>query len=512
MATSQTLPFWWDDVSDFYTLEHLVFRPLNRVFSRIAVISFKKVNNRQTLEGCLNLRADVTPVPEKTVLSVGTMIELRSSFAAMRGDGLFKEICSLMSDSYLDTRSQMNYALFLYSMGKLDFWQNSVVLAEAGGEAIDAAAAPVAAEAVGVEDEHALRRRLHEGTLTTKVGATNRDVSDYWHGLQEDYRANADVKERISYGTSSYGLQDNNNFWFLGPELHIHESRKLEEAEYRYFETEDSLHKYATIIDEHLLNFDYLIQATGRFIGHSLTPDEMVSLHDVYEELDPNQRKMQASYVLQFLWQNLSNEFDVIGPYFKSEAGMKHQFVMTCILNAIHALHLYGFVGHGNCFGWCKYQLSCHKVLHNGVVHIYGMNPKEGNHTQDQGKEPKEQKNAGSVKTFGNKKPKLLRKKKHFNQRGDRVVNIPSSEAGTSTEAGNANTAEVMAMEQEEPSCSGATTDENGEFVCDVKSSKDATTQTKEFQYMFYKHIYKAPDREYFNSDDKVRFYTGLSS
>ncbi len=39
------------------------------------------------------------------------------------------------------------------------------------------------------------------------------------HGLQEDYRANADVKERISYGTSSYGLQDDNNFWFLGPEV-----------------------------------------------------------------------------------------------------------------------------------------------------------------------------------------------------------------------------------------------------------------------------------------------------
>ncbi len=50
-------------------------------------------------------------------------------------------------------------------------------------------------------------------------------------------------------------------------QLHTHESRKLEDAEYRYFDTEDSLHKYATVIDEHLLNFDYrgyLIQATGR--------------------------------------------------------------------------------------------------------------------------------------------------------------------------------------------------------------------------------------------------------
>lgn len=74
-----------------------------------------------------------------------------------------------------------------------------------------------------------------------------------------------------------------------------------------------------------------------RFIGHSLTPD------DIYEELNANQKKMRASYVFQFLWRDLSSEFDVIGPYFKSEAGMKHQFVMTCILNTTHAFHLYSF-------------------------------------------------------------------------------------------------------------------------------------------------------------------------
>lgn len=63
----------------------------------------------------------------------------------------------------------------------------------------------------------------------------------------------------------------------------------------------------------------------------------------MYEELDPNQRKMLASYVFQFFWLDLSSEIDVIGPYSKCEAEMKHQLVMTCILNAHHALHLYGF-------------------------------------------------------------------------------------------------------------------------------------------------------------------------
>ncbi|XP_044171448.1 uncharacterized protein LOC114975022 isoform X1 [Acropora millepora] len=59
----------------------------------------------------------------------------------------------------------------------------------------------------------------------------------------------------------------------------------------------------------------------NEFIGHSLTPDDMVSLHDIYEELNANQKKMRASYVFQFLWRDLSSEFDVIGPYFKRRAG-----------------------------------------------------------------------------------------------------------------------------------------------------------------------------------------------
>lgn len=74
----------------------------------------------------------------------------------------------------------------------------------------------------------------------------------------------------------------------------------------------------------------------------------------------------------------------------------------------------------------------------------------------------------------------------------------------------------AMLMEQQEPSCSGATSKGTGEFARDVDSSndgpKDAATQTEELEYMFFKPIYQAPDREYFKSDDKVRFYTGLPS
>lgn len=66
-----------------------------------------------------------------------------------------------------------------------------------------------------------------------------------------------------------------------------------------------------------------------------------------------------------------------------------------------------------------------------------------------------------------------------------------------------------------EPSCSSsfATSDTENQAERSLpKPSKDANKQTKEFVYMSNKPPYQAPDREYFKSDDKVPFYTGLPS
>ena len=90
-----------------------------RFFSRIAVIPLNKVSGNQRLEPCLSLKAELQPVLQRTILSVGTLIELRSSFTTMKEDGLFKEICDIMGETRLDMRSQMNYALVLFANGKV---------------------------------------------------------------------------------------------------------------------------------------------------------------------------------------------------------------------------------------------------------------------------------------------------------------------------------------------------------------------------------------------------------
>ena len=90
-----------------------------RFFSRIAVSPLNKVSGNQRLEPCLSLKAELQPVLQRTILSVGTLIELRSSFTTMKEDGLFKEICDIMGETRLDMRSQMNYALVLFANGKV---------------------------------------------------------------------------------------------------------------------------------------------------------------------------------------------------------------------------------------------------------------------------------------------------------------------------------------------------------------------------------------------------------
>ena len=67
-----------------------------------------------------------------------------------------------------------------------------------------------------------LRMQFPDGTFTLNVEATSEDVLDYWHFLQEDYSSSADGEERMCFGTPCYGLLDDSNYWFLGPQVIKH--------------------------------------------------------------------------------------------------------------------------------------------------------------------------------------------------------------------------------------------------------------------------------------------------
>ena len=65
------------------------------------------------------MRASLQPALRKAILSLGTLLELEEDFKNMREDVLFQEISPLLEKSQLDMRTQLNYALLLFSTGKV---------------------------------------------------------------------------------------------------------------------------------------------------------------------------------------------------------------------------------------------------------------------------------------------------------------------------------------------------------------------------------------------------------
>lgn len=65
-----------------------------------------------------------------------------------------------------------------------------------------------------------------------------------------------------------------------------------------------------------------------KIIGLAMSPDEMSSLHDAYQLVDEMSASKQTSYILQFLWRDLTSSFDVVGPYFTSGGQLESKFIV----------------------------------------------------------------------------------------------------------------------------------------------------------------------------------------
>ena len=71
--------------------------------------------------------------------------------------------------------------------------------------------------------------------------------------------------------------------------------------------------------------------------------DELASLKDLYKEFDTDEGPPAAEYFLQFLWRDLSSDFDVIGPHYSSSSTMTSTFTHACLEDAIRAFEVYNF-------------------------------------------------------------------------------------------------------------------------------------------------------------------------
>ena len=75
-----------------------------------------------------------------------------------------------------------------------------------------------------------------------------------------------------------------------------------------------------------------------------MSPDDMSSLHDAYQLVDEASASKQTSYVLQFLWKDLTSSFDVVGLYFTSASQLESKFIVSCVLRSLQFFCLYVLV------------------------------------------------------------------------------------------------------------------------------------------------------------------------
>ena len=71
---------------------------------------------------------------------------------------------------------------------------------------------------------------------------------------------------------------------------------------------------------------------------------DLSSLNDVYQMLQqqPHQTPKQTSYILQFLWRDLTSSYDIVGPYFTCSESVDEKFILACVLETVKLFQTHG--------------------------------------------------------------------------------------------------------------------------------------------------------------------------
>lgn len=83
--------------------------------------------------------------------------------------------------------------------------------------------------------------------------------------------------------------------------------------------------------------------ANSAIVGFCMCSEDFASLHDVYEDLDEDEKSQKTTYVIQFLWRDLSSDFDVIGPYFTIDSTMEAKYLHGIVVRTMLSFTQFGF-------------------------------------------------------------------------------------------------------------------------------------------------------------------------
>lgn len=97
------------------------------------------------------------------------------------------------------------------------------------------------------------------------------------------------------------------------------------------------------IFDETKVQSKIMFNMSGnKVMRFAMAPDELPFLHDIFSSID-QEDEMKTSYVLQFIWRDLTSSYSIIGPYFNCAQSWDHAFLYECVMRTIKVFSLYQF-------------------------------------------------------------------------------------------------------------------------------------------------------------------------
>ena len=119
-----------------------------------------------------------------------------------------------------------------------------------------------------------------------------------------------------------------------------------------------------------------------KIFGLAMTPDDMSTLHNANQLVNEDTASEHTSYILQFLWRDLTSSFDVVGPYFTSSNPLESKFIVSCVIQTLRLFYLYSFhtcalVCDGAGANVSAIKSTC------GTSGAYGIGPADDRHKVD---------------------------------------------------------------------------------------------------------------------------------
>ena len=83
----------------------------------------------------------------------------------------------------------------------------------------------------------------------------------------------------------------------------------------------------------------------------------------MFEELCENKKCQKTAYIVQFLWRDLSSNFDVVGPYYSCSSSLETQSLHSMVVRTMLALSQFGFLVHALLCDGASSNLSLSELL-----------------------------------------------------------------------------------------------------------------------------------------------------